>query len=64
MVLTGSSLYAIGCIVLTITSMPSRLAAGWGLPGLIIAMVCIALGGGGFQGNMSAFLGMCALPPC
>ena len=52
-----TSLYAIGCVVLTITSIPSFLAKGWGLPGLVIAMACIALGGGGFQANIPSFLG-------
>ncbi|KAF2686280.1 MFS general substrate transporter [Lentithecium fluviatile CBS 122367] len=49
-------LYAIGCTALTISSIPSYLAKGWGLPGLVIAMVCIALGGGGFQANIPSFL--------
>lgn len=41
---------------MTFSSLPSSLAAGWGLPGLIIAMICVALGGGGFESNMAAFL--------
>jgi len=55
--LTITSLYAIGCITLTISSVPSFLEKGWGLPGLLVAMICIALGGGGFQANIPSFLG-------
>lgn len=49
-------LFNVGCAALTVSSLPSNLDKGWGLPGLIIAMVCVALGGGGFESNMAAFL--------
>ena len=49
-------LFNIGCAVITVSSIPSLLGAGWGLPGLIVSMVCVALGGGGFESNMAAFL--------
>ncbi|OAG04592.1 peptide transporter PTR2-A [Paraphaeosphaeria sporulosa] len=49
-------LFNLGCAAMTFSSLPSSLAAGWGLPGLIIAMICVALGGGGFESNMAAFL--------
>ncbi|KAF9729965.1 oligopeptide transporter [Paraphaeosphaeria minitans] len=49
-------LFNLGCAAMTLSSLPSSLAAGWGLPGLIIAMICVALGGGGFESNMAAFL--------
>jgi POT family proton-dependent oligopeptide transporter len=49
-------LFNIGCAAMTFSSLPSSLAAGWGLPGLVIAMICVALGGGGFESNMAAFL--------
>ncbi|KAL5393982.1 hypothetical protein PMIN03_013083, partial [Paraphaeosphaeria minitans] len=49
-------LFNLGCAAMTLSSLPSSLAAGWGLPGLVIAMICVALGGGGFESNMAAFL--------
>ncbi|KAF9729784.1 oligopeptide transporter [Paraphaeosphaeria minitans] len=49
-------LFNLGCAAITLSSLPSSLAAGWGLPGLNVAMVCVALGGGGFESNMAAFL--------
>lgn len=49
-------LFNIGCAAMTISSLPLLLSKGWGLPGLIIAMICVALGGGGFEAVMAAFL--------
>ncbi|KAL5425205.1 hypothetical protein PMIN06_003680 [Paraphaeosphaeria minitans] len=49
-------LFNLGCAAMTFSSLSSSLASGWGLPGLVIAMVCVALGGGGFESNMAAFL--------
>ncbi|KAF1974102.1 MFS general substrate transporter [Bimuria novae-zelandiae CBS 107.79] len=46
---TTISIYVLGCLVLTISSLPSVLDKGWGLPGLAISMVLIGLGGGGFR---------------
>ncbi|KAL5400747.1 hypothetical protein PMIN04_013161, partial [Paraphaeosphaeria minitans] len=48
--------FSLSCAAMTFTSLPSSLAAGWGLPGLVVAMLCAALGGGGFESNMAAFL--------
>jgi POT family proton-dependent oligopeptide transporter len=45
--LISLTVYALGCIALVVSSLPSMLNRGAGLPGLIIAMVLIALGGGG-----------------
>ncbi|KAL5410106.1 hypothetical protein PMIN04_010764 [Paraphaeosphaeria minitans] len=48
--------FSLGCAAMTFSSLPSSLAAGLGLPGLVVAMLCVALGGGGFESNMAAFL--------
>lgn len=40
-------LYCCGCIVLTVSSLETYVDRGWGLPGLIVAMALIGLGGGG-----------------
>lgn len=48
--------FNLGCAAMTFSSLPSSIDASWGLPGLVIAMVCVALGGGGFESNMAAFL--------
>lgn len=45
--LISLTVYALGCLALVVSSLPSMLGRGAGLPGLIIAMVLIALGGGG-----------------
>jgi POT family proton-dependent oligopeptide transporter len=39
-------LYCLGITALTITAIPAILDAGWGIPGLILAMFLIGLGGG------------------
>ncbi|KAF2629434.1 PTR2-domain-containing protein [Macroventuria anomochaeta] len=49
-------IYSLGCVALTVSSIPSQLDKGWGLPGLIIAMALIALGGGGFRAIMVPFI--------
>jgi len=48
--------YSLGCAALTVSSIPSQLDKGWGLPGLIVAMALIALGGGGFRAIMVPFI--------
>lgn len=48
--------YCLGCAALTVSSIPSQLDKGWGLPGLILAMSLIALGGGGFRAIMVPFI--------
>jgi len=45
--LISFGVYTLGCIVLVVSSLPVMLDRGAGLPGLIIAMILIALGGGG-----------------
>ncbi|KAH6625918.1 POT family-domain-containing protein [Boeremia exigua] len=50
------AIYSLGCAALTVSSIPSQLDKGWGLPGLILAMVLIALGGGGFRAIMVPFI--------
>ena len=49
-------IYTLGCAALTVSSIPSQLDRGWGLPGLILAMALIALGGGGFRAIMVPFI--------
>ena len=49
-------IYSLGCAALTVSSIPSQLDIGWGLPGLILAMALIALGGGGFRAIMVPFI--------
>lgn len=54
--LASVSLYCLGCVVLTITSMPSSLGKGLGFPGLVLSMTFIGLGGGGFRAVVVAFI--------
>ncbi|KAF3008403.1 peptide transporter ptr2 [Curvularia kusanoi] len=49
-------IYTLGCITLTVSSVPSQLDKGWGLPGLVLAMALIALGGGGFRAIVVPFI--------
>jgi POT family proton-dependent oligopeptide transporter len=49
-------IYTLGCTALAVSSIPSQLDKGWGIPGLILAMVLIALGGGGFRAIMVPFI--------
>ncbi|KAF1830145.1 peptide transporter PTR2-A [Decorospora gaudefroyi] len=48
--------YCLGCISLTVSSLPINLDRGWGLPGLILSLVLIGLGGGGSQATMRSFI--------
>jgi POT family proton-dependent oligopeptide transporter len=41
----GLVMYLCGCIVMLVTSLPLTLDKGAGLPGLLVAMIFIALGG-------------------
>ena len=50
------AIYTLGCAALTVSSIPSQLDKGWGLPGLIVAMIMIALGGGGFRAIVIPFI--------
>ncbi|KAF3036871.1 peptide transporter ptr2 [Didymella keratinophila] len=49
-------IYCLGCAALTVSSIPNQLDKGWGLPGLVLAMGLIALGGGGFRAIMVPFI--------
>ncbi|KAI8942025.1 hypothetical protein NX059_000131 [Plenodomus lindquistii] len=49
-------LYSLGCTALTVSSLTSSIDKGWGLPGLILAMGLIGLGGGGFKAIMVPFI--------
>lgn len=49
--------YGLGIMVLTVSSVPILVAKGWGLPGLIIAMTLVGLGGAGV--GALVFLGNC-----
>lgn len=49
-------LYCVGCTTLTISSHPVFLSRCWGLPGLIVSMIFIGLGGGGFKAIMVPFI--------
>lgn len=53
---TSVVIYCLGCAALTVSSIPSQLDKGWGLPGLLLAMALIALGGGGFRAIMVPFI--------
>ena len=50
------AIYTLGCAALTVSSFPSQLDKGWGLPGLVVAMIMIALGGGGFRAIVIPFI--------
>jgi POT family proton-dependent oligopeptide transporter len=49
-------LYCVGIVVLTISSIPSIIDRGWGVPGLVVAMFFIGLGGGGVRAILPPFL--------
>jgi POT family proton-dependent oligopeptide transporter len=49
-------IYIIGLAVLSITSLPSSIEAGLALPGLIISMILIGVGGGGIKANVSTLI--------
>jgi POT family proton-dependent oligopeptide transporter len=49
-------LYCAGWAILTVSSIPSSIDGGWGLPGLVVSMVLIGLGGGGFRAIMVPFI--------
>jgi POT family proton-dependent oligopeptide transporter len=50
------TLYCLGCVVLTVSSLPSSLEREWGVPGLAISMVLIGLGAGGFRAITVPFI--------
>jgi POT family proton-dependent oligopeptide transporter len=47
--LVSSVVYCLGCLTLTISSLPSSLDRDWGLPGFILSIVLIGLGAGGVR---------------
>jgi POT family proton-dependent oligopeptide transporter len=49
-------LYCLGIVALTISSVPSNLDKGWGVPGLVVAMFLVGLGGGGVKAILPPFL--------
>jgi POT family proton-dependent oligopeptide transporter len=49
-------LYCLGIVALTISSIPSNLDKGWGVPGLAVAMFLVGLGGGGVKAILPPFL--------
>ncbi|KAF2742836.1 PTR2-domain-containing protein [Sporormia fimetaria CBS 119925] len=51
-----SILYLVGCGIIVASSADRALDAGLGLPGLIVAMVLVGLGGGGFKMIMVPFI--------
>ena len=51
-------MYLIGCLSLSLTSLPVALKHDAGLPGLIVAMVFIGLGAGCIRANYFPFLGL------
>jgi hypothetical protein len=51
------SIYVLGCAAVLATSFERPLRAGYGLPGLIVAMVLVGFGGGGLKMLMVPFLG-------
>ena len=54
--LASVALYCLGCVVLTTTSTASSLDKGLGLPGLVLSMLLVGLGGGGFRAIIVAFI--------
>lgn len=54
--LTSVALYCLGCTVLTTTSMTSSLGKGLGLPGLVLSMILIGVGGGAFRAVIVTFI--------
>lgn len=54
--LVSVSLYCLGCVTLAATSTASSLDKGLGLPGLVLSMLLIGLGGGGFRAIITTFI--------
>jgi POT family proton-dependent oligopeptide transporter len=50
------TLYCLGCVVLTVSSLPSSLERQLGVPGLAISMILIGLGAGGFRAITVPFM--------
>lgn len=52
----SASLYGLGCIVLTISSLTQNAEKGWGIPGLGISLFLIGLGAGSFRAIVVPFI--------
>ncbi|KAJ7026811.1 oligopeptide transporter [Mycena alexandri] len=52
-----ASIYAVGVLILFVTSLPRSLDHGAGLGGLIAAIIIIGIGAGGLKSNLSPFMG-------
>jgi POT family proton-dependent oligopeptide transporter len=48
--------YCLGIVTLMVSSIQSNLDKGWGVPGLVVAMFLIGLGGGGVKAILPPFL--------
>ncbi|KAJ1980598.1 hypothetical protein H4R35_001064, partial [Dimargaris xerosporica] len=56
-ILAFSSLYAVGLVILTLSSTSQAIDMGWGLPGFLLGCYCfIGLGTGGMKSNVSSFV--------
>jgi POT family proton-dependent oligopeptide transporter len=49
-------LYCLGCVILTLSSLPDSLERGWGSAGLAVSMLLIGLGAGGFRAITVPFM--------
>ncbi|KAH3907993.1 hypothetical protein HBI56_150630 [Parastagonospora nodorum] len=49
-------LYCLGIVALTASSITANIDKGWGVPGLVVAMFLIGLGGGGVRAILPPFL--------
>ncbi|KAJ7165415.1 putative POT peptide transporter [Mycena filopes] len=52
-----ASIYAVGVLILFVTSLPVSLDHGAGLGGLISAIIIVGIGAGGMRSNLSPFIG-------
>lgn len=57
----GFRIYAVGLLVLTMTSIPMLLDRDAGLPGVIISMVIISFALGGVKASIAPLLGKARL---
>ena len=51
-----SSFYAVGLLILFVTSLPASIEAGYALGGLVVSMIIIGLGTGGIKSNVSPLI--------
>jgi proton-dependent oligopeptide transporter, POT family len=55
-ILFGCVIYAIGLLVLALSSIPSSINAGFAFPGLIVAMIILGFATGGVKSNVSPLM--------